>query len=447
MRLNIEKLIYGGEGLARLPADEHGSGKAVFVPFVLPGETVEAVLREEKPGFARAHLDGILTASPRRIDPRCPYFQRCGGCHYQHTDYEHQLEIKAAVLKENLRRIAKLELDTELHIHPSPPWNYRNRSRFKLQTAPEFALGYYKFNSHDLLPVEECPISSPLINRALAAMWYLGRAGKVPPGIQEIEFFANGDDTQLLSEVYCLPETANVSEPFAAELKTTLAEISSVAFFVARSAKAEAQGDPQQLSGNGVGGLVYATKLTSYRVSAGAFFQVNRHLTDELVDIIVHGQRGGRDTRRTAGGDAGAMGTALDLYAGVGLFSSVLNREFERVIAVESSPTSHADLLYNSPANVEAVRATTEQYLEKAAGKLRPELVVVDPPRGGLGERVIKGLVKLKAPHITYVSCDPATLSRDLARLLQSGYRVEETHLMDLFPQTYHLESVFHLVC
>jgi len=446
LRLAIEKLIYGGEGLARLPSDDHSSGKAVFVPFVLPGETVEAVLREEKPGFARARLDEILTASPRRIDPRCPYFQRCGGCHYQHTDYEHQLEIKTVILKENLRRIAKLELDTELNIHSSPPWNYRNRARFKVQIAPDFAIGYYKFNSHELLPVEECPISSPLINRAMTAMWQLGRAGKVPPGIQEIEFFANSDDTQLLSEVYCSPETATQTEGFSEKLKHGLAEISGVEFFVARSAKAEGQGDPRQIGGGAVDNLIYATKLALYRVSAGAFFQVNRHLTDELVNIVVPGRRGGRDADRTAGRDAGAAGTALDLYAGVGLFSSVLNREFERVIAVESSPTSHADLLYNSPANVKAVRATTEQYLENAADKLRAELVVVDPPRSGLGERVIKGLVKLKAPRITYVSCDPATLSRDLGRLLQSGYRVEQAHLVDLFPQTYHLESVFHLV-
>ena len=205
MRLNIEKLVYGGDGLARLPADDRGPGKAVFLSFVLPGEAVEATLREDKPGFARAQLDGILTASPRRVDPRCPYFLRCGGCHYQHTGYEHQLEIKAAVLKENLRRMARLELDTELRVHPSPPWNYRNRSGFKVQTAPEFALGYYKFNSHELLAVEECPISSPLINGALAAMWQLGRAGSVPPGVQEIEFFANSDDTELLAEVYCLP--------------------------------------------------------------------------------------------------------------------------------------------------------------------------------------------------------------------------------------------------
>jgi len=427
--------------LTRLPADDRGPGKAVFVPFVLPGEAVEATLREEKPGFARAQLDGILAASPRRVDPRCPYFQRCGGCHYQHTDYEHQLEIKAAILKENLRRIARLDLNAELRVHPSPPWDYRNRSRFKVQTAPEFALGYYKFNSHELLAVEACPISSPLINRALAAMWQVGRAGSVPPGVQEIEFFANSDDTQLLAEVYCSPETA--AEPFTADLKAALAEVSGVVFFAARPPKAEGQGDARQLGGSGH--LTYSTRLASYRVSAGAFFQVNRHLTDELVEIVVH-WGGGRDAHRTAGRDAGAAGTALDLYAGVGLFSSVLNREFERVIAVESSPTSHADLLYNSPANVKAVRATTEQYLENVAGKLRPELVMVDPPRSGLGERVVKGLVKLAAPRITYVSCDPATLSRDLARLLQSGYRVEEAHLVDLFPQTYHLESVFHLV-
>jgi 23S rRNA (uracil1939-C5)-methyltransferase len=441
LRLNIEKMVYGGDGLTRLPADDRGPGKAVFVPFVLPGEAVEATLREEKPGFARAQLDGILAASPRRVDPRCPYFQRCGGCHYQHTDYEHQLEIKAAILKENLRRIARLDLNAELRVHPSPPWDYRNRSRFKVQTAPEFALGYYKFNSHELLAVEACPISSPLINRALAAMWQVGRAGSVPPGVQEIEFFANSDDTQLLAEVYCSPETA--AEPFTADLKAALAEVSGVVFFAARPPKAEGQGDARQLGGSGH--LTYSTRLASYRVSAGAFFQVNRHLTDELVEIVVH-WGGGRDAHRTAGRDAGAAGTALDLYAGVGLFSSVLNREFERVIAVESSPTSHADLLYNSPANVKAVRATTEQYLENVAGKLRPELVVVDPPRSGLGERVIKGLMKLAAPRITYVSCDPATLSRDLARLLQSGYRVEEAHLVDLFPQTYHLESVFHLV-
>ena len=117
----------------------------MFVPFVLEGEQVEATLVEEKPGFSRARVERIVQSSAQRVEPGCPYFQRCGGCHYQHTGYQHQLEIKAAILKENLRRIAKLELDKDLNIHPSPPWNYRNRCRLRVQTEPKFALGYFKF--------------------------------------------------------------------------------------------------------------------------------------------------------------------------------------------------------------------------------------------------------------------------------------------------------------
>ncbi len=433
LQLIIEKLVYGGDGLARLPADEHGSGKAVFVPFVLPGERVEAAVVEEKPGFVRAHADTILEASPQRIEPLCPYFQRCGGCHYQHASYEHQLEIKAAILKENLRRIAKLELDKELKVHPSPAWNYRNRARLKVQTEPEFALGYYKFNSHELLPVEQCPISSPLINRAIATIWELGRTGKVANGIQEIEFFTNADDTHLLIEAYCAPEIRkDTAKQWTLEVQNSLPEVVGVVIFKARHANAAAQGtsDPEQIALSGAAEITYKTQHASYRVSAGAFFQVNRHLTDELANVVTEG-RSGR--------------TALDLYAGVGLFSTVLSREFAQVIAVESSPTSYADLHYNSPPNVKAVRATVEHYLKNVAGELQPDLVVMDPPRSGLGKSVIQALVTMGAPHGIYVSCDPATLSRDLGGLLKSGYRVGEAHLVDLFPQTYHLESVFHL--
>jgi 23S rRNA (uracil1939-C5)-methyltransferase len=208
--LNTEKLIYGGDGLARLPAGspsnkDHGRGKAVFVPFVLAGEKIEAALTEEKRGFARARAVAIVEPSPHRVTPPCPHFSRCGGCHYQHASYEHQLEIKKEILIENLRRIAKLELQSEIQIHPSPPWNYRNRSRLQVRTHPAFAAGYFKFASHELLPVEQCPISSPLINRGIAALWLSGRAGKAIEGVREIEFFADGDDAHLLSEFLCAP--------------------------------------------------------------------------------------------------------------------------------------------------------------------------------------------------------------------------------------------------
>ena len=431
MQLTIEKLVYGGDGLARLPADEHGPGKAVFVPFVIEGEKIDASLVDQKRGFARGRAETIVQASPQRAEPTCPYFRRCGGCHYQHIRYEHQLETKATILRENLRRMAKVELETDITIHPSPAWNYRNRSRLQVRTAPEFALGYYKFGSHELLPVEECPVSSPLINRAIAAFWRMGRDHLVPDGIREIEFFANADDTQLLIEASC--EAGTPSTPvreWAATVPGILPEVTGIVIFRAKLSNAPGTAEAKQIAASGVRDLTYKTGHASYRVSAGAFFQVNRHLINELVRIVTAGQSGE---------------TALDLYAGVGLFSKVLAERFPQVIAVESSQTSYADLVHNSPLNVKAVQATTADFLRSPGGKLRPDLVVVDPPRSGLGESVVQSLVGLGAHRMTYISCDPATGSRDLAGLLSAGYRIEQVYLVDLFPQTYHLESVFHL--
>jgi 23S rRNA (uracil1939-C5)-methyltransferase len=431
LELSIEKLVYGGDGLAHLRADEHGPGKAVFVPFVLEGERVEAALESHKAGFARAGLERIVAASPQRVPPLCSYFHSCGGCHYQHASYDQQLQIKATILKESQRRIAKLELPCELIIHPSLPWNYRNRSRLSVQTKPEVAIAYHKLNSHELLPVQECPVSSLLINRAIAALWQLGREGSVPVEVEEIEFFCNADDSELLVVGYCASEMPRpVAERFEDGLSRALPEMRSLVVFSAYK-KGSIREAAEPVYATGDSSLIYKTRISSYRVSAGAFFQVNRYLTDELVGIVADSRKGG---------------TALDLYAGVGMFSSVLNREFERVIAVESSPISHADLRYNSPANVKAVRATAERYLNNVSGKLRPDLVIVDPPRNGLGEKVVKGLISLQAPQITYVSCDPATLARDMRGLINSGYKIEQAHLVDLFPQTYHLESVFHLI-
>jgi 23S rRNA (uracil1939-C5)-methyltransferase len=438
--LEIEKLVYGGDGLARLPADEHGRGKAVFVPFTLEGEKVEAVIFQQKPGFARARVERILVASPRRVDPACPYFTQCGGCHYQHASYEHQLEIKAGILRENLRRIAKLEVDGEIVVHPSPPWNYRNRTRLQVNPKPEFALGYFRFGSHSLLPVRKCPISSPLINRAIEALWEAGQAGGIDPSIVELEFFVNQDDSQLMLEAFCRQSDAqqggkadvNPALTACAEaLAGLLPEVAGVSVFRQNRPDLPPSSEPESIMTVGSSELMYKTAQATYRISAGSFFQVNRHLIDELAGIVTQGPSGG---------------TAVDLYAGVGLFSTVLSREFEHVIAVEASPKSAADLRYNVPANVKSVRATVEQYVSKVAGTLRPDLVVVDPPRSGLGERLARSLAQLQAGSIVYVSCDPATLARDLVPLRAAGYRLQKAHLVDLFPQTFHLESIFQLV-
>ncbi len=442
MLLNIEKLIYGGDGLARLPAEsitnegrnkDRGRGKAVFVPFVLAGEKIEAAISEEKPGFARAHANTIIEPSPHRIPPPCPHFTRCGGCHYQHAAYEHQLEIKKEILRENLRRIAKLELPCEIQLHPSPPWNYRNRSRLQVRTQPNFSAGYFKFASHELLPVEECPISSPLINRGIAALWQAGRAGNAVQGVREIEFFANadsnGNETKLLLEFLCAPEARRAAvRAWAEELCAAMPEIAGVVAF-----RESQKGVQEPLVTVGASESTHQTKTALYRVSAGAFFQTNRFLIDELVNIVTANRSGE---------------LALDLYAGVGLFSTALACDFRHVISVESSQTAAGDLQYNLPVNGKAVQSTAEQYLAKTPkpGLVVPDLVVIDPPRSGLGDSVVRALASLAAPQLTYVSCDPATLARDLLPLQAGGYRVEEAHLVDLFPQTYHLETVLHLV-
>jgi 23S rRNA (uracil1939-C5)-methyltransferase len=445
--LTIEKLIYGGDGLARLPADlptadprrdkdkeeneARPRGKAVFVPFVLAGEKIEASLTEQKPGFARGLVKTVIEPSPYRIQSACPYFARCGGCHYQHATYEHQLEIKKEILRESLRRTAKLELPCDIEVHPSPPWNYRNRSRLQVQFNPAFAAGYFKLASHELLEVEECPISSPLINRGIAALWLSGRAGKVPEGVREVEFFANADDTQLLVDVRCAGTARRSAvRTWAEEFRAALAEIAGVVAFREPNPGDHKTGAQEIMVAVGAQNLIYQTQHTAYRVSAGSFFQTNRHLTDELVKMVTADQSGQ---------------FALDLYAGAGLFSTVLACDFHHIVSVEMSETSAADLSYNRSPNGEVERATAEQYL---AGSVRnePDLVVVDPPRNGLGERVARLLANVGAPRIAYVSCDPATLARDLVILLAAGYQTEQVHMVDLFPQTYHLESVVHLV-
>jgi 23S rRNA (uracil1939-C5)-methyltransferase len=448
--LSIEKLIYGGDGLARTPAGADGRSMAVFVPFVLPGEQLDVEIRREKPGFARGSVAHVIEASPDRVEAHCPYFRQCGGCHYQHIPYARQLEFKAEILRETLQRIAKIELESELRLHASPAWNYRNRTRLQVQTVPEFALGYLRFGSHEFLPVRECPISSPLLNRVIARLHEL-RGLNCPAAVEEIELFADAADERLLAWAFCRREADKRDIlRWAEALEREFPEITGITFFASRRQTSkqtseqrledDAPTDSKSLAQSGAKSIRYRTKNHEYHVSAGAFFQVNRILIDELVSVVTGDARGD---------------IALDLYAGVGLFSAALARNFHHILGVEASLTSHADFVQNVPANVKAVGARTEDYLRSdyprsdyprsRPVRKRPDLVVMDPPRTGAGKQVIRSLVELGAPRVRYVSCDPATLARDLAPLLAAGYHVEEAHLFDLFPETFHIESVMLL--
>jgi 23S rRNA (uracil1939-C5)-methyltransferase len=425
VQLKIEKLIYGGDGLARMPSSEAGSGKSVFVPFVLEGECVEAIKVEEKPGFIRARLESVLEASSHRVEPICPYFQGCGGCHYQQAAYDRQVAIKAEVLRETLARTAKLELTCELNIHQSSAWQYRNRTRLQVRTTPGLAVGYFRFRSHEVMPIEHCPISSPLINRAIQ-VFVSAEADRMRDEIREIEFFVNHQDEAMLASALCAAGTRRArARELAERLEEVLPALSGVSVFAQGRTPAD---DFTQLASLGSEHLFYQTKEHGYRVSAGSFFQVNRFLIDELVAIAT-------------GGLSGSL--ALDVYAGVGLFSAILARHFDQVIAVESSPSASRDLKQNV-SGIEVVHSTAERYLARFSS-LRPAAAVVDPPRAGLGKKVIQDLIRIGPARIVYVSCDPATLARDLGLFRDSGYRIESAHLIDLFPQTYHIESVFRM--
>lgn len=418
-------MIYGGDGLARLTSAGEQRPKTIFVPYVLPAERVEASIVEERPGFSRASLERVLQPSKLRVDPPCPYFGKCGGCHYQHTSYEEQLRLKAEILRETLRRTAKIDLAIDVEIHDSPPLHYRNRTRFHVRASPHFAIGYFRHGSNELLPVRECPISSPMINRALQALWSLGESGRVLSEVEQVELFANDSDDRLMIELYVrsgIIDAARLRQ-FATDLAEAIPEIHGVAHTEVDFRK---RSEPKVNVLLREQAVEYFVAGERYRVSAGAFFQTNRYLLPRMVELVV-GERKGR--------------VALDLYSGVGLFAVPLARKFQRVVAVESSTNSGDDLRANVPENVRVSLQSTEEYLNSAADTLKANLVVADPPRSGLGDQVCKQISKVGASEIVYVSCDPATLARDLKQLTTQGWKISRLHLIDLFPQTFHIET------
>jgi 23S rRNA (uracil1939-C5)-methyltransferase len=438
LELTIEKLVYGGDGLARI--ESAGRRKAVFVPLVLPGERVEAAVMEDRPAFARARLQRVIEPAAQRTGPPCLYFSECGGCHYQHATYEAQLQIKREILRETVSRIAKIELP-DLQIHASEPLRYRNRTRMKVApsaaASTKFVIGYYRLNSHDLLPVRECPISSPLINRVVQGLWSMAVTRDLPSGLHEVEFFSNNDDSGVLVE-FIVDQTAETSKliAFAQALQKEVENIVGVSAISRPTIKDDAVAAPELSAGPSRNALSLAGKPSfiyrlgdyEYRAGVSAFFQTNRFLIPKMVELVT----------------AGASGKlAMDLYAGVGLFTLPLSKYFDRVVAVESSAPSVQYLRQNAPPHAKIVEASTESYVER--GGQKPDYVVVDPPRAGLGTKVVAGLARLSPKMLTYVSCDPSTMARDLPGLLSAGYRVTEAHLLDLFPQTFHIETVLRL--
>ncbi len=418
--VEIEKPIYGGAFLARL------EGKAVFVPLTLPGEQVRVRITQSKSGHATAEAEEIVRAAPERAVPACPHFGACGGCHYQHTDYATQLAFKQAILRETLER-GGVALPPEIAVLAGEPWHYRNRIRLAFDAAGN--VGYRGRRSHAVVPVRECPIAAPLL--VDAALAFAEAARGFAPALRptEIALFSNPAETALLASVFTTNPPKIRFDDFAKSLQERIPALIGAELVV--ESRAGAKQEQRTVARWGGSALAYRAASFDYRVDHGAFFQVNRWLVDALVERVTYGHSGK---------------LAWDLFAGVGLFARQLTGSFARVVAVESAPSATDALDENLRGTTgAAVKAETLAFLRRNRKGEKPDFIVVDPPRTGLGAETCALLAEIAAPAVTYVSCDPATLARDLRALAGSGYKIQSITLADLFPQTFHLETVVQL--
>ena len=391
-QIEIEKLVYGGDGLSRV------DGQVVLTPLVLPQEQVSVETTRIKNGLLRGSVTAIEQASPHRVTPRCPYFGACGGCQYQHSDYAFQVEQKRAILLENLQRLGGIKFEGEIKALTGEPWFYRNRIQLHFEKGKS---GFHRHGSNQLVPVSDCYIASPLLVEAIQKLSDIVTKHEWPGFLQSLELFSN--ETEL--QINVLDSTRPVAARFFEWLKKWLPLAA--------------------------GPINYQAAGHSFRISHGAFFQVNRFLIEQLVEEVTGGMGGNH---------------AVDLYAGVGLFSLPLAAKFGRVDSVERSGPAVRDLEFNADqaglTNITATRADAEEFLRELEDT--PDLVVVDPPRSGLGKEAAQELLRVRPKKLVIVSCDPATLARDL-KVLVEGFEVRRMTLVDLFPQTYHLETVVEL--
>lgn len=399
----VENWAYGGEVIGRLP-----DGRAVFIPFALPGEKVRIELVEDKRGFARARLLEVLEPSPDRIEPRCRHFGVCGGCHYQHLDYPRQLAAKTTALRDTLTRIGKFkpeELDRVLKpFEPSPsPWYYRNHIQFHLDPAGN--LGYLTQRSDSVVPIIECFLPEP----ALDQTWPLLEFDPIPSLVRVGLRSGIEDDVMLILET-----DDDEGLEFSLDIPLLAVQIGPESLHVL-SDSAELEIDV----------LDY-----TFQVSAGSFFQVNTAMAEKMVEHLL------------AHLPLRPESTVLDVYCGVGLFSAFIASEVARLIGIEENSMAVEDFAVNLDAfdNVEIYEAPAEDVMPDL--DIRPDIILVDPPRAGLALPVLDAIVALQPEMLAYVSCDPATFARDAKRLRKAGFVLEQLTPFDLFPQTYHIETI-----
>lgn len=399
--LDLTGMAHGGAAVGRR------AGRAIFVPYALPGERVLARVVEDKGRYARAEVIKVLKVSPGRVQPPCPHFGpgRCWGCQWQNIAYERQLEYKRGVVIDQLERIGKLRGVTVHPTLPSPdPYSYRVHMTFTL--TPDGAPALWAENQRDLIPIEECHILHP----ALAEI--LDQIAFDPAAVRRVRLQVGSDPQDRMIVI----ETA---DDLAPQIETDLPV--SINFVT---------GDNIPVNLIGRTHVTYRIRDRDFRVTAGAFFQANLPVAETMIEEVLHRLR------------PEASQTVLELYSGVGLLTAFIAERAGLVISAESYPPAVSDAESNLAdlTNVEIIEGPVEAVIADIGET--PDVVVVDPPRTGLSAAVTKNLIRLAAPRIVYVSCDPASFARDAGLLVKAGYHLRDVQPLDMFPQTFHIECV-----
>lgn len=402
-RVRFEKFVYGGDCLGRLD-----DGRAIFVPFALPGETAEVEITESKERFARGALINLVETSPDRVEAPCPYFTVCGGCRYQHISYAQQAELKKDLVRDQLERIGKFTSIPPLSITPSPSaWAYRNQVQFHL--SQDGKPGFKRWNSDQVLPILKCLLIGEQLNELLAQIEL-----EADSGLSRLVFRQDSDDELMLVFEGGLEDAPDLS-----------IELPVSAVYL------DANKQSFNLSGNDA--LVYEVLGKDFLVSPESFFQINLPVAENMIQYVqglLYGQKNLR---------------MLELYSGVGLFTRFLAPLAAELTAIESSPSSCFDFVGNLDEfdHVSLYEGEVESILPGLVDQFKPiDLVVLDPPRAGLNTRARQALIDLNPQQIIYISCDPSTIARDLKHLCESGYSLQSVHAFDMFPQTHHVETI-----
>ena len=386
VEVTTERLAYGGDAIAR------HEGLAIFVPLAAPGERLRVRITERKKHFARAAIDRIIEPSSSRREAACKYFGECGGCQLQHLTYEAQLKAKTGFVRDALERIGRIDWPREIEIRHASEFGYRTRAQIKIDAKTK-RIGFNRAASNAVYDVESCPILVPKLDQALRTL----------RDVVSSNF--NSSD-----------------QPFRHSNVEIAAGESGVAF------------DPA-IEGLPRSALRLVVNDAAYNFTPSTFFQSNAGLLDVLINEAI-------------GDESGEL--AIDLYAGVGLFTLPLARRFDRVIGIEAdtrtAQCAHENISESGLTNVDFHNSSTERWLKSFSQSLteRPDLIVLDPPRAGAAD-IVSHIAALKPARINYVSCDPTTLARDLRTLVENGFKLSELTAIDMFPQTYHLETVAKL--